>query len=50
MQEETRWLKADYYDGFACKCGQCRNSCCEGWEIAVGMQDYFRLIGLDCAP
>ena len=50
MQEETRYLKADYYDDFACKCGQCRNSCCEGWEIAVGMQDYFRLIGLDCAP
>ena len=50
MQEETRWLKADYYDDFACKCGQCRNSCCEGWEIAVDMQDYFRLIGLDCTP
>ena len=50
MQEETRWLKADYYDDFVCKCGQCRNSCCEGWEIAVDMQDYFRLIGLECAP
>lgn len=42
------WRQADYYGDFRCKGGDCRNSCCEGWEIAVGMEDYFRLIALEC--
>lgn len=46
--EENQWVKADYYDAFQCKCAACRNFCCQGWEIAVGMEDYFRMIGMDC--
>lgn len=48
MDEASLWLKADYFDRFRCKGGQCRASCCEGWEIAVSMKDYFRLISMDC--
>ena len=41
-------IKADYYDKFKCKCGDCRSVCCGGWGITVSDEEYFRLIGLDC--
>ena len=41
-------IKADYYDKFKCKCGDCRSVCCGGWGITVSDGEYFRLIGLDC--
>ena len=40
----------DYYPGFVCKAGKCRRNCCFGWHITVSMNDYFRLVGLDCSP
>ena len=48
MQDKQLWLHPDYYEGFKCKCGACRNCCCNGWDIAVGMEEYFRLIGMEC--
>lgn len=39
----------DYYPLFACKCGDCRKSCCRGWNISFTMQEYFRCIGMDCS-
>ncbi len=50
MKEEEQWIEADYYEHFRCKEGACRNSCCEGWPIAVSMKDYFSIIGMDCSP
>lgn len=47
--EEEKWLQTDQYLNFHCKEGDCRNSCCEGWQIAVSMQDYFRVIGMECS-
>lgn len=49
MSDKNMWLKAGYYDQFRCKCGECRNCCCGGWNIAVSMEEYFRLIGMDCS-
>lgn len=49
MSEKNMWLKAGYYDKFRCKCGECRNCCCGGWNIAVSMAEYFRLIGMECS-
>ena len=43
-------IKADYYDKFKCKCGDCRSVCCGGWGITVSDEEYFRLLGLDCPP
>ena len=43
-------IKADYYDKFKCKCGDCRHVCCGGWGITVSDGEYFRLLGLDCPP
>ena len=45
---ERIMIKADYYDKFKCKCGDCRSVCCGGWGITVSDEEYFRLIGLDC--
>ena len=47
--ENRVWLVPEYLDEFKCKCGDCRNSCCGGWQIAVGMNEYFRLIGMECS-
>lgn len=50
--EEARvcyWVP-DYYKHFACKGGDCRRSCCEGWPISMSMKDYFRLLGENCSP
>ena len=47
LQDKQLWLQPDYFEGFKCKCGACRNCCCTGWDIAVGMDEYFRLIGME---
>ena len=40
----------DYYSAFACKCGDCRSTCCRGWGISLSMDDYFHVTGIDCSP
>ena len=40
----------DYYPGFACKCGDCRNSCCKGWPVIITGEEYTRLMAADCRP
>ena len=48
-EEKKLWQEPEYFDLFACKCGECRNTCCKGWKIAVGREEYFRMIGMDCS-
>lgn len=50
MIETHDYLVPDYYSRFSCKMGACRSACCEGWPISLTMQDYFRLLGVDCSP
>ncbi len=38
-----------YYKYFKCKCGECRNCCCSGWNITLTMKDYARLMNLECS-
>lgn len=40
----------DNYTSFKCKMGNCRRSCCLGWHVTVSMEEYYRLIGLECSP
>lgn len=47
---EYQYTAPDFWTGFACKCGDCRRSCCEGWDISISEDEYFRLIGVDCLP
>ena len=42
-------LVPDFYCGFSCKCGNCRSSCCEGWDVAIPQDEYFRILGMDCS-
>ncbi len=41
------FLVPDFYDSFSCKCGDCRSSCCEGWDVAISQREYFDLLGID---
>ncbi|MGI5884196.1 MAG: flagellin lysine-N-methylase [Candidatus Spyradocola sp.] len=44
------FLVPDIYPSFHCKGGSCRSTCCKGWGISVSMEEYFRLLGMDCPP
>lgn len=46
--EAHTFLMPDYYPQFACKMGKCRHACCVGWPISISMQNYFRLLGMNC--
>ena len=50
MTETHEFLMPDYYPAFQCKMGACRRACCEGWPVSVTMENYFRLLGVSCAP
>ena len=39
-----------YYPEFRCKAGDCRHPCCTGWDIAITMNEYFRMLGMSCSP
>jgi len=39
-----------YFPEFACKCGRCRHTCCEGLEIRISQEEYFRMVGEECPP
>jgi len=45
---KTEFLTPDYYEDFSCKIGDCRHSCCEGWTVSLPMEEYFRLLSLEC--
>lgn len=46
---KARYLMPDYYPEFRCKGDACRNSCCTGWNIEISLEEYLRLIGVDCS-
>lgn len=48
MKVTHDFLMPDYFTNFSCKMGACRSACCVGWPISVSMQNYFRLLGIDC--
>ena len=48
--DEDRYLMPEYYPKFSCKMGACRASCCEGWQVTLSLEEYFRLLGLFCGP
>lgn len=50
MTETHDYLVPDYFPHFSCKMGACRAACCVGWPISLTMQDYFRLLGVECSP
>ena len=49
MAETREFWMPDYFPSFKCKMGGCRHACCDGWPIAFGLTDYFRLMNDDCS-
>lgn len=43
------FLVPDYYPDFACKMGDCRSACCEGWPISLSLNDFYHLTGAECS-
>lgn len=39
-----------YYRKFCCKGGSCRHTCCEGLEVNITEEEYYRLLTLECSP
>lgn len=37
-----------YYSSFVCKADRCRHTCCDGLDIRISQEEYFRLAGLSC--
>lgn len=50
MKKTRSYWVPDYYPEFVCKCGQCRSTCCKGWDVSLSMEEYFRLVGMECSP
>ena len=46
---KNTFLVPDYYPDFSCKGGNCRHTCCNGWEVTIPMNQYFYLVGLQCS-
>lgn len=42
-------LVPDYFSHFNCKMGECRHACCQGWPVTISMQNYFKLLGMECS-
>ena len=45
-----KYNEPEYYKSFSCKGGDCRHTCCHGWGITLSMNEYYRLLGLECEP
>lgn len=45
-----KYTEPKYYKTFFCKGGDCRHTCCHGWGITLSMNEYYRLLGLECEP
>ena len=43
----AEWIVPDYESRFLCKCGDCRRSCCLGWNISLSLAEYEALCALD---
>jgi hypothetical protein len=49
MKSIHSFIIPEYYPDFKCKASECRHPCCEGWNITISMNDYFRLVGAECS-
>lgn len=49
MRIKETFLVPTYYPLFHCKGGSCRHTCCEDLSIYIPMEEYNRLVGLECS-
>ena len=41
---------AEFFPGFACKCGDCRDNCCSGWPVTIRKDEYDRIMEAPASP
>lgn len=44
----NNYVMPDYYNKFRCKTGECRQACCQGWTVSITLNEYFKIVNLDC--
>lgn len=44
-----KYIVADYFPAFACKCRDCRANCCIGWPVTISRAEYDRMIQAPCS-
>ena len=44
-----KYIVADYYPAFSCKCGECRNNCCVGWPVTISREEHDRMLSAHCS-
>ncbi len=44
-----KYIVADYYPQFACKCGDCRRNCCVGWPVTISREEHDRMLAAPCS-
>ena len=50
IQLDENFTVPAYFPAFACKCGKCRHTCCQGLAIRISQEEYFRMVGEKCPP
>lgn len=40
LDENIPVIAPSIYEKFSCKCGSCRNTCCQGWTISISRAEY----------
>ncbi len=46
---KNNFIVPNYYAKFQCKGGDCRHTCCAGWDVTIPMDEYFSLVGIQCS-
>ncbi len=49
MSYTNNFTVPSYYKNFKCIGGECRHSCCIGWDVTISMNEYFKLQSMNCS-
>lgn len=49
MMTTNKWIETDFFEKFKCKCGNCKHTCCNGWNINISKKEYYKLVTLNCS-
>ena len=49
MKNLSAYTVPFYYPAFSCKCGDCRYTCCQRWRVSLTIEEYNRLISIECS-
>lgn len=47
---QDKFKVPSYYKRFHCKGKECRTCCCQGWNVTLSENEYFKLLDENCSP